>query len=142
MLKFLPQWIHNAVVLLLTRQKENKYVRCYFWSFRLPVLCSCKKLGRKIKNTLMKTSIIVILILLLKVLVKRIYRGSVGKPVETVPQIFIDEKPIGSCTDFRNIDESWLMLSLRVKIGHLNLHSNQFNRLIKVQIFMCIIFAF
>lgn len=25
---------------------------------------------------------------------------SVGKPVETVPQIFIDEKPIGGCTDF------------------------------------------
>ena len=24
---------------------------------------------------------------------------SVGKPVETVPQIFIDEKPIGGCTD-------------------------------------------
>ncbi|PJG83404.1 GrxA family glutaredoxin [Caviibacterium pharyngocola] len=26
--------------------------------------------------------------------------ASVGKPVETVPQIFIDEKPIGGCTDF------------------------------------------
>ncbi|WPC73091.1 GrxA family glutaredoxin [Vibrio porteresiae] len=25
---------------------------------------------------------------------------SVGKPVETVPQIFIDQKPIGGCTDF------------------------------------------
>lgn len=25
---------------------------------------------------------------------------SVGKPVETVPQVFIDEKPIGGCTDF------------------------------------------
>ena len=25
---------------------------------------------------------------------------SVGKPAETVPQIFIDEKPIGGCTDF------------------------------------------
>jgi glutaredoxin 1 len=25
---------------------------------------------------------------------------SVGKPVETVPQIFIDEKPIGGYTDF------------------------------------------
>ncbi len=25
---------------------------------------------------------------------------SVGKPVETVPQIFIDEKPIGGCTYF------------------------------------------
>ncbi|OCF95878.1 GrxA family glutaredoxin [Gilliamella sp. wkB308] len=25
---------------------------------------------------------------------------SIGKPVETVPQIFIDEKPIGGCTDF------------------------------------------
>ncbi len=25
---------------------------------------------------------------------------SVGKPVETVPQIFIDEKPIGGFTDF------------------------------------------
>ena len=25
---------------------------------------------------------------------------SVGKTVETVPQIFIDEKPIGGCTDF------------------------------------------
>ena len=25
---------------------------------------------------------------------------SVGKPVLTVPQIFIDEKPIGGCTDF------------------------------------------
>lgn len=25
---------------------------------------------------------------------------SVGKPVETVPQIFLNEKPIGGCTDF------------------------------------------
>lgn len=25
---------------------------------------------------------------------------SVGKTVETVPQIFVDEKPIGGCTDF------------------------------------------
>ncbi|MBR9726993.1 GrxA family glutaredoxin [Shewanella intestini] len=25
---------------------------------------------------------------------------SVGKPVETVPQIFIDEQPIGGCTEF------------------------------------------
>lgn len=25
---------------------------------------------------------------------------SVGKPVETVPQIFVDEQPIGGCTDF------------------------------------------
>ena len=25
---------------------------------------------------------------------------SVGKPVETVPQIFIDQQPIGGCTDF------------------------------------------
>jgi glutaredoxin 1 len=25
---------------------------------------------------------------------------SVGKTVETVPQIFIDEKPIGGCTEF------------------------------------------
>lgn len=25
---------------------------------------------------------------------------SVGKTVETVPQIFIDQKPIGGCTDF------------------------------------------
>lgn len=28
---------------------------------------------------------------------------SVGKPVETVPQIFIDEKPIGGFTDFAPI---------------------------------------
>lgn len=26
---------------------------------------------------------------------------SVGKPVETVPQIFIDEKPIGGFTEFK-----------------------------------------
>jgi len=25
---------------------------------------------------------------------------SVGKPVKTVPQIFIDQKPIGGCTEF------------------------------------------
>lgn len=25
---------------------------------------------------------------------------SVGKTVETVPQIFVDQKPIGGCTDF------------------------------------------
>ncbi|MFB6422023.1 MAG: GrxA family glutaredoxin [Candidatus Malihini olakiniferum] len=25
---------------------------------------------------------------------------AVGKPIETVPQIFLDEKYIGSCTDF------------------------------------------
>ena len=28
---------------------------------------------------------------------------SVGKEVETVPQIFIDEQPIGGCTDFEAI---------------------------------------
>lgn len=28
---------------------------------------------------------------------------SVGKPVQTVPQIFIDEKPIGGCTDFESL---------------------------------------
>lgn len=27
----------------------------------------------------------------------------VGRPVQTVPQIFIDEKPIGGCTDFQVI---------------------------------------
>ncbi|MFM2480661.1 GrxA family glutaredoxin [Celerinatantimonas sp. YJH-8] len=25
---------------------------------------------------------------------------SVGKPVETVPQIFVDKQPIGGCTEF------------------------------------------
>ena len=25
---------------------------------------------------------------------------SVGKPVETVPQIFIDKQPVGGCTEF------------------------------------------
>lgn len=25
---------------------------------------------------------------------------SVGKPVETVPQVFVDEQPIGGCTEF------------------------------------------
>ena len=25
---------------------------------------------------------------------------TVGKPVETVPQIFVDEKHVGGCTDF------------------------------------------
>ncbi|MCM2678469.1 GrxA family glutaredoxin [Echinimonas agarilytica] len=28
---------------------------------------------------------------------------SVGSEVETVPQIFLDEKPIGGCTDFEQI---------------------------------------
>ncbi|WP_425559446.1 GrxA family glutaredoxin [Catenulispora yoronensis] len=28
---------------------------------------------------------------------------TVGKPVETVPQIFVDQKHIGGCTDF----EAW-----------------------------------
>lgn len=25
---------------------------------------------------------------------------SVGKPVETVPQVFVDKQPIGGCTEF------------------------------------------
>jgi glutaredoxin 1 len=25
---------------------------------------------------------------------------SVGKPVETVPQVFVDQEPIGGCTEF------------------------------------------
>jgi len=25
----------------------------------------------------------------------------IGKPVQTVPQILVDEKPIGGCTDFQ-----------------------------------------
>ncbi|USS94931.1 GrxA family glutaredoxin [Serratia symbiotica] len=28
---------------------------------------------------------------------------TVGKPIETVPQIFLDEKDIGGCTDFENL---------------------------------------
>lgn len=35
---------------------------------------------------------------------------SVGKPVETVPQIFIDEKPIGGCTDFETYAKEHLGL--------------------------------
>ncbi len=35
-----------------------------------------------------------------KALLKKDLSKSVGKPVETVPQIFIDEKPIGGCIDF------------------------------------------
>ena len=35
---------------------------------------------------------------------------SVGKPVETVPQIFIDEKPIGGCVDFERYAKEHLGL--------------------------------
>ncbi len=30
---------------------------------------------------------------------------TVGKPVETVPQIFVDEKHIGGCTEFRSLGQ-------------------------------------
>ena len=33
---------------------------------------------------------------------------TVGKPVETVPQIFVDQKHIGGCTDF----EAWAKKNL------------------------------
>lgn len=33
----------------------------------------------------------------------KLTRKTVGKPVETVPQIFVDQKHIGGCTDF----EAW-----------------------------------
>ena len=33
----------------------------------------------------------------------RYLEKTVGKPVETVPQIFVDQKHIGGCTDF----EAW-----------------------------------
>ncbi|WP_394130914.1 GrxA family glutaredoxin [Shewanella maritima] len=36
---------------------------------------------------------------------------SVGKPVETVPQIFIDEQPIGGCTEFEQYVRSNNLLS-------------------------------
>lgn len=42
------------------------------------------------------------LISMLKELPKQIWK-TVGKPVETVPQIFVDQKHIGGCTDF----EAW-----------------------------------
>ena len=35
--------------------------------------------------------------------VKADLEKTVGKPVETVPQIFVDQKHIGGCTDF----EAW-----------------------------------
>lgn len=35
---------------------------------------------------------------------------TVGKPVETVPQIFVDQKHIGGCTDF----EAWAKENLNL----------------------------
>lgn len=36
----------------------------------------------------------------------------VGKPVATVPQIFLDDKPIGGCTDFQALVEEQFGITL------------------------------
>lgn len=36
----------------------------------------------------------------------------VGKPVQTVPQIFIDDKPIGGCTDFQALMKTQFSISV------------------------------
>ena len=40
------------------------------------------------------------LIFMLKASVKLIFEKTVGKPVETVPQIFVDQNHVGGFTEF------------------------------------------
>ncbi|ACA32630.1 GrxA family glutaredoxin [Histophilus somni] len=64
-----------------------------------PYCVRAKNLAEKLKNTLEDFDYRYIDIVA-EGISKADLSLSVGKPVETVPQIFIDEKPIGGCTDF------------------------------------------
>ncbi|TCJ96204.1 glutaredoxin 1 [Volucribacter psittacicida] len=64
-----------------------------------PYCVRAKELAEKLQNTVEDFSYRYVDILA-EGISKADLSKSVGKPVETVPQIFIDEKPIGGCTDF------------------------------------------
>lgn len=64
-----------------------------------PYCVRAKELAEKLQNTVEGFSYRYVDILA-EGISKADLSKSVGKPVETVPQIFIDEKPIGGCTDF------------------------------------------
>ena len=70
-----------------------------FWSSWLPLLCTSKNLAEKLKGEVADFDYRYVDIHA-EGITKEDLSKSVGKPVETVPQIFIDEKPIGGCTDF------------------------------------------
>lgn len=64
-----------------------------------PYCVRAKNLAEKLKNTLPNTNYRYVDIVQ-EGISKADLSVSVGKPVETVPQIFIDEQHIGGCTDF------------------------------------------
>lgn len=64
-----------------------------------PYCVRAKNLAEKLQNTVENFEYRYVDIIA-KGISKADLSKSVGKPVETVPQIFIDEKPIGGCTDF------------------------------------------
>ncbi|MDG6894706.1 GrxA family glutaredoxin [Volucribacter amazonae] len=64
-----------------------------------PYCVRAKELAEKLQNTVEDFSYRYVDIIA-EGISKADLSKSVGKPVETVPQIFIDEKPIGGCTDF------------------------------------------
>ncbi|OBX08394.1 GrxA family glutaredoxin [Gallibacterium genomosp. 3] len=64
-----------------------------------PYCTRAKELAEKLKNTVEDFDYRYVDIIA-EGISKADLSKSVGKTVETVPQIFIDEKPIGGCTDF------------------------------------------
>ncbi|MDA3978347.1 MULTISPECIES: GrxA family glutaredoxin [Gallibacterium] len=64
-----------------------------------PYCARAKELAEKLKNTVEDFDYRYVDIIA-EGISKADLSKSVGKTVETVPQIFIDEKPIGGCTDF------------------------------------------
>jgi glutaredoxin 1 len=84
------------------RFKEKDYVYGNFWSSRLPYCVRAKELAEKLSNERDDFNYRYIDIHA-EGISKADLEKTVGKPVETVPQIFVDQKHIGGCTDF----EAW-----------------------------------
>lgn len=77
---------------------------------RVPLLRACKRVGGKTEQRTRRFSTTAILIIHAEGITKADLEKTVGKPVETVPQIFVDQKHIGGCTDF----EAWAKENLNL----------------------------
>ncbi len=88
---------------------EERYVYCYFWPPGCPYCVRAKELAEKLSKERDDFNYRYIDIHA-EGITKADLEKTVGKPVETVPQIFVDQKHIGGCTDF----EAWAKENLNL----------------------------
>lgn len=95
--RFISIW--SSGIVTPTRNQGESYVCSHFWSPGLPVLCQSKRTCRSIKDKHDDFNFRYVDIQA-EGISKADLEKTVGKPVETVPQIFIDQEHIGGCTEF------------------------------------------